>query len=133
MRYRAGEVRDQGQGRQVEEGQVGGVIRRSFPHPKAPHRAGLFISARGSSGVCACAGGRCASIVAGMSRDRPTTGLPAAPLRLRALIGPYIDVFEVEPGGRSAIGRGTGCEICLVSEAVCAATRRCSRKRAGGS
>lgn len=53
-----------------------------------------------------------------MRERSTTTATPAAPLRLRALIGPYIDVFSIDVGAAATIGRASACDICLVNDTV---------------
>ncbi|MFN7020746.1 MAG: SpoIIE family protein phosphatase [Phycisphaerales bacterium] len=55
-------------------------------------------------------------------------------MRLRALMGPYIDVFTIAPdpekrAAEATIGRAPACEICLVHEAV---SRRHATVRSNG-
>lgn len=48
----------------------------------------------------------------------PSTAGSGPPLRLRGILGPYVDVYTIAPGGRATIGRVASCEICLVHESV---------------
>lgn len=40
------------------------------------------------------------------------------PLRLRALLGPYVDVYTIRADGQASLGRAASCDICLVHESV---------------
>lgn len=48
----------------------------------------------------------------------PSPEAGACELVLRALLGPYIDVYRVAPDASAGIGRGATNEVCLADEAV---------------
>lgn len=52
------------------------------------------------------------------TRSGHTPSTYAGALRLRAVQGPYVDIYTVTPASKAVIGRAPGCEICLVHESV---------------
>jgi sigma-B regulation protein RsbU (phosphoserine phosphatase) len=54
------------------------------------------------------------------TRSHPPSTAPtdAPALHLRAILGPYVDVYTIAPGMKATIGRVAACEICLVHESV---------------
>lgn len=46
------------------------------------------------------------------------TGAANHPLRLRALLGPYVDVYTINADGQATMGRAASCDISLVHESV---------------
>lgn len=46
------------------------------------------------------------------------TGNAGHPLRLRALLGPYVDLYTIPSDGQASLGRAATCDICLVHESV---------------
>lgn len=58
---------------------------------------------------------RAPDVIAGLIAP---TGEASNPLRLRALLGPYLDVYAIRADGQAALGRAASCDVCLVHESV---------------
>lgn len=58
---------------------------------------------------------RAADVIAGLIAP---TSAANNPLRLRALLGPYVDVYTISADGQATLGRAASCDICLVHESV---------------